>query len=90
MSFLVYHPNLLKDPELGPIVQRAIQNGEGFLSQPMCEDCGGLKDQLKQASERNAELELQVIEYEKLLGEGTVLLVRRKVAAFMSGDRSAF
>jgi hypothetical protein len=40
----VYHPNTLKDPEMGPIVQKQIQAGTAVLSEKMCEDCAELQD----------------------------------------------
>lgn len=43
---MVYHPNHLRDPELGPIVQKQLADGSALLSQPMCLDCAEKADEL--------------------------------------------
>lgn len=55
---IVFHPNNLRDPEIGPMVQAQLAAGTALLSEPMCVECGGYRDRI--ASAREAILRLLV------------------------------
>lgn len=51
----IFHPAHLSHPELGPIIQKHLENGTALLSQPLCLEC----------SEKDAEIERLKAEIEK-------------------------